>query len=118
MDSLLQRLHVSFKTLKRICGKVKEIVESDSIIHYPVIIDTTYRGIHEKGSGDVVSAVCYPINYISIPLHTNSRDDISRTLFSNSPVRQDPHAHNNHKYNYIYVYSTVGCKATPSDLQK
>ena len=48
----------------------------------------TNRGIPEKGLGDVVSAVCYTlyIHYISIPLHTNSWDDISRTLFVNSPV--------------------------------
>ena len=34
----------------------------------------TYRGIYEKGSGDVVSAVCYIIykHYPSIPLHTIS----------------------------------------------
>ena len=31
-----------------------------------------YSEIHEKGSGDVVSAVCYTICTLSIPLHTNS----------------------------------------------
>ena len=50
---------------------------------------TGCRGIHEKGSGDVVSAVrytIYSIHYLSIPLHTNSWDDISRTLFVIFPV--------------------------------
>ena len=27
----------------------------------------TYRGIHEKGSGDVVSALCYTIYTLAIP---------------------------------------------------
>jgi len=44
----------------------------------------TYRGILDKGSDDCRSAVY--INYLSIPLHTNSEDDIIRTLFENSPV--------------------------------
>ena len=47
-------------------------------------------GIHEKGSGEVVSSVCYTIyiHCLSIPLHKNSWDDISRTLFMNSPVNK------------------------------
>ena len=48
----------------------------------------TYRGIHEKGSGDVVSAVCNICTFYIyiISLQTNRRDDISRTLFLNTSV--------------------------------
>ena len=46
-----------------------------------------YRGILEKGSGDVISAVYTIYNiHLSIPLHTNSSDDISCTIFVNFPV--------------------------------
>ena len=48
-------------------------------------------GIHGKGSGDVVSAVCYAIYTIYLFLRTQTAD-ISRNLFVNSPV------HNNIKH--------------------
>ena len=37
-----------------------------------------HRGIHEKGSGDVVSAVCYTI-YLPLCTQTAETYDISRT---------------------------------------
>ena len=49
-----------------------------------------YRGIREKGSGDVVSAVCYTIYTINLSLCTQTAETTSifRTLFVNSPVYQ------------------------------
>ena len=46
-----------------------------------------YWGIHEKGSGDGVSAVCYTIYTINISLCTQTAETtISPEPFVNSPV--------------------------------
>ena len=60
------------------------------------IFSSIYRGIYEKGSGYVVSAVTlYTLSIYSFA--QNSWDDISRSLFVNSPVSFTPtvqHLHN------------------------
>ena len=41
-----------------------------------------YRGIHEKGLGDVVSAACYTINILYLSLCTQSAGTTSPEPFS------------------------------------
>ena len=45
-----------------------------------------HRGIHEKGSGDVVSAVCFTIYTIYLSLCTQSAETTSSELFSWIPL--------------------------------
>ena len=46
----------------------------------------TYRGFHEKGSGDVVSAVCHTIFTIYLPLCTRPVETTSPEPFSLTPL--------------------------------
>ena len=66
-------------------GHINKIWHAINVVWYVIYSLTTFlRGIHKKGSGDVVSPVL--LNYIHYiyPLPTNSWDD--RILFVNSPV--------------------------------
>ena len=49
-----------------------------------------YRGIHEKSSGDVVSAVCYTICAIYLSLFTQTAETTSPEPFSEKRQTRDP----------------------------
>ena len=50
-------------------------------------MEAVVQGNSRKGVGRCrLSCLLHYINYVSIPLHTTSCDDISRTLIVNSPV--------------------------------
>ena len=55
------------------------------LLHTLMII-VTYRGIHEKGSEDVVSAVCYIIYTIYLSICTQTDETTSPEPFSRIPL--------------------------------
>ena len=78
--SLLISVHVKFN-LKT--GIVKRAICS----FFFVYCDLQIQGNSRKGFGRCLfSCLLHYVHYLSIPLHTNSWDDISRTLFVNFQI--------------------------------
>ena len=75
----------------------------DSLEEEKMWKNSIYMWTQETGSEDVVSAVCYTIYALSIPLHTLSWDDISRTLFMIAPVCSCVSEHSEH---FFFVQKT------------
>ena len=104
---------LSFQNLQKPLSVNKYYLHTQYYIIPFLLYVWRYRGIHEMGSGDFVSAVSYTIHtlYLIIPLHTNSWNYISRTLFVNSPV---------YSYSYekkdkmIYIFNKL-CAAFNND---
>ena len=66
--------------------KTKTRIYKDELSHFKNWFDFSlqalYRGIHEKGSGDVVSAICYTIYTIYLSLCTPTAETTSPETFS------------------------------------